>query len=123
VLAHVFKVVVDPFIGKLGVFKVHQGTFARTPSCLSVTTNAFKVGAPVPLQGKDYVEVPALVPGDIGAVAKVEELEFDCVLHDSHDEDIFTSGRWHVPQPMQGLAVQTKRKGDEQRLFEMSAQA
>src|SRR5207249_8471347 len=26
VLAHVFKVVMDPFVGKLGVFRVHQGT-------------------------------------------------------------------------------------------------
>src|SRR5205823_10494834 len=29
VLAHVFKVVMDPFIGKLGVFRVHQGTITR----------------------------------------------------------------------------------------------
>ena len=27
------------------------------------------------------------MPGDIGAVAKVDEIAFDCVLHDSHDED------------------------------------
>ena len=29
VLAHVFKVVVDPFVGKLGVFRVHQGTVTK----------------------------------------------------------------------------------------------
>src|SRR4029450_458820 len=29
VLAHVFKVVIDPFIGKLGIFRVHQGTISR----------------------------------------------------------------------------------------------
>src|SRR6476469_7983723 len=29
VLAHVFKVVMDPFVGKLGVFRVHQGTVTR----------------------------------------------------------------------------------------------
>ncbi|MEP6655985.1 MAG: GTP-binding protein, partial [Betaproteobacteria bacterium] len=29
VLAHVFKVVIDPFVGKLGVFRVHQGTVTR----------------------------------------------------------------------------------------------
>jgi elongation factor G len=63
--------------------------------------------------------VPALVPGDIGAVAKVDEIEFDCVLHDSHDEDNIYLKPLAFPQPMQGLAVQTKRKGDEQRLFEI----
>jgi elongation factor G len=59
------------------------------------------------------------VPGDIGAVAKVEEIEFDCVLHDSHDEDHIHLKPLQFPQPMQGLAVQTRRKGDEQRLFEI----
>ena len=34
------------------------------------------------IQGKDAIEVDALVPGEIGAVAKVEEIAFDCVLHD-----------------------------------------
>src|SRR5215211_7401159 len=29
VLAHVFKVVVDPFVGKMGIFRVHQGTVTR----------------------------------------------------------------------------------------------
>jgi elongation factor G len=71
------------------------------------------------LQGKEYVEVDTLMPGDIGAVAKVEELVFDCVLHDSHDEDQIHLKPLSLPQPMQGLAVQTQRKGDEQRLFEI----
>jgi elongation factor G len=120
VLAHVFKVVMDPFIGKLGVFKVHQGTL-RKDAQLFVGANkrAFKVTHLYQLQGKDYVEVDALVPGDIGAVAKVDEIEFDCVLHDSHDEDQIHLKPLTLPQPMQGLAVQTKRKGDEQRLFEI----
>src|SRR6266581_7025221 len=34
VLAHVFKVVMDPFIGKLGVFRVHQGTVTRDTQLL-----------------------------------------------------------------------------------------
>ncbi|MEI6358262.1 MAG: elongation factor G, partial [Verrucomicrobiota bacterium] len=71
------------------------------------------------MQGKDYVEVQALVPGDLGAVAKVEEIAFDCVLHDSHDEDQIRLKALSFPLPMQGLAVQTRRKGDEQRLFDV----
>ena len=39
------------------------------------------------LQGGKNVEIDSAVPGDIAAVAKVDEIEFDCVLHDSHDED------------------------------------
>ncbi|MGA8393859.1 MAG: elongation factor G [Burkholderiaceae bacterium] len=120
VLAHVFKVVVDPFIGKVGVFRVHQGTIRRDAQLfVGSAKRPFKVAHLYRLQGKDYVEVPALLPGEIGAVAKVDEIDFDCVLHDSHDEDHIHLKPLAFPQPMQGLAVQTRRKGDEQRLFEI----
>jgi elongation factor G len=120
VLAHVFKVVIDPFIGKLGVFKVHQGTLRRDAQLfVGSGKRPFKVTHLYQLQGKDYVEVDTLLPGDMGAVAKVDEIEFDSVLHDSHDEDRIHLKPLALPQPMQGLAVQTQRKGDEQRLFEV----
>lgn len=120
VLAHVFKVVMDPFIGKLGVFKLHQGTLRLDAQLfVGAAKRAFKVTHLYRLQGKDYTEVQALLPGEIGAVAKVDEIEFDCVLHDSHDEDQIHLKPLSLPTPMHGLAVQTRRKGDEQRLFEI----
>src|SRR5467141_4085607 len=88
VLAHVFKVVIDPFIGKVGIFRVHQGTVTpNTPLFVGDGRRPFKVGHLFTIQGKDYVETDALVPGDLGAVTKVEEIEFDRVLHDSHDDE------------------------------------
>ncbi len=120
VLAHVFKVIVDPYMGKVGVFRVHQGTI-RKESQLFVGDGkkAFKVGHLYQLQGKDYVEVDELLPGDLGAIAKVEEIEFDSVLHDSHDEDRIHLRPLEFPKPMQGRAVETQKKGDEQRLFDI----
>jgi elongation factor G len=120
VLAHVFKVIADPYMGKVGVFRVHQGTL-RKDSQLYVGDGKrpFKTGHLYQLQGKEYIEVDELLPGDIGAIAKVEEIEFDCVLHDSHDEDDIHLKPLEFPLPMQGLAVETKKKGDEQRLFEI----
>ena len=120
VLAHVFKIVIDPFIGKLGIFRVHQGTIRRDAQLfVGSAKKPFKVSHLYRLQGKEHIEVADLVPGDIGAVAKVEEIEFDCVLHDSHDEDHIHLKPLFFPQPMHGLAVQTRRKGDEQRLFDI----
>jgi len=120
VLAHVFKIVSDPFIGKLGVFRVYQGTVRRDAQLfVGDGKRPFKVGHLYRLQGKDYIEVESLVPGDLGAIAKVEEIEFDCVLHDSHDEDHIHLKPLDFPLPMQGLAVETRRKGDEQRLFDI----
>jgi elongation factor G len=120
VLAHVFKVIVDPFVGKVGVFRVHQGTITpNTTLFVGDGRRPFKVGHLFTIQGKDYVQTDALVPGDIGAVTKVEEIEFDRVLHDSHDEDHIHLRPLEFPTPMHGLAVEPKKKGDEQRLFEV----
>jgi elongation factor G len=120
VLAHIFKVVIDPFIGKVGIFRVHQGTMTpNTQLFAGDGRRPFKVGHLFTIQGKDYVETDALVPGDIGAVTKVEEIEFDRVLHDSHDEDHIHLRPLEFPTPMHGIAVEPKKKGDEQRLFEV----
>jgi elongation factor G len=120
VLAHVFKVVVDPFVGRLGVFRVHQGTITRDSQLfIGDGRKPFKVGHMFLLQGKEHVETDLLVPGDIAAVAKVDEIEFDAVLHDSHDEDHYHLRPLEFPQPMYGLAIEPKRRGDEQRISDV----
>jgi elongation factor G len=120
VLAHVFKIIMDPYVGKVAVFRVHQGTITKeTQLFIGDGKKAFKVGHVYQLQGKEYVEVDALVPGDIGAVTKIEDIEFNAVLHDSHDEDHIRLRSLEFPMPMHSLAVETKKKGDEQRLFEV----
>jgi elongation factor G len=120
VLAHVFKVIADPYMGKVGIFRVHQGTMKKDGQLfVGSGRRPFKVAHLYQLQGKDYVEVDSLLPGDIGAIAKVEEVDFDSVLHDSHDEDHIHLKPLEFPKPMQGLAVETRKKGDEQRLFDI----
>ena len=117
VLAHVFKVMIDPFVGKVGVFRVHQGTITKDSQLfIGEGKKAFKVGHAYLLQGKDFVETDALVPGDIGAVAKVDEIKFDAVLHDSHEEDHIHLVPLEFPAPMHSLAIEPKRRGDEQKI-------
>jgi elongation factor G len=117
VIAHVFKISIDPFVGKMGVFRVHQGT-VRNGSQLFVgdARKAFKVAHLYRLQGKDHIELPQLLPGDIGAISKVEELHFDAVLHDSHDEDHFHLKSIAFPPAMAGVAIEPERRGEEQKL-------
>jgi elongation factor G len=120
VLAHVFKVTVDPFVGKMGIFRVHQGTITKD-SLLYVGDGRkpFKVGHLFMLQGKDHVEVPRALPGDICAVAKVDELHFDAVLHDAAEDDHIHLAPLPFPVPVHGLAIEPKRHGDEQRMWEI----
>ena len=120
VLAHVFKVVMDPFVGKLGVFRVYQGTVTKdTQLFVGDGRKPFKVGHLFMLQGSKSVEVDKAVPGDIAAVAKVDEIEFDRVLHDSRDEDHIHMRPLEFPTPMQGVAITPRKRGDEQRISEV----
>lgn len=117
VLAHVFKVTIDPFVGRLGIFRVHQGTITKDSQLyIGDARKPFKVSHLFKLQGKDHTEVDAGIPGDICAVAKVEELTLDGVLHDSHDEDELRLRAVDYPAPMFGLAVTAKTRGDEQKI-------
>jgi elongation factor G len=117
VIAHVFKVSIDPYVGKLGVLRVHQGT-VRPGSQLFVGDGRkpIKIAHLYRLLGKETSEVTAAQPGDICAIAKVEELHLDAVLHDSHEEDQYHLKPVAFPPPMLGLAIEPQRRGDEQRL-------
>ena len=120
VLAHVFKVTVDPYVGKLGIFRVHQGTLTRDSQLyIGDSRKPFKVGHLFMLQGKDHVEVPRALPGDIVAVAKVDEIQFDAVLHDAPEDDRIHLAPLDFPIPVHGLAIEPKRHGDEQRMWEI----
>ncbi len=117
VVAHVFKMTNDPFVGKLSVFRIYQGT-VRADSQLLIgdARKPFKVGHLFKLQGGKHFEVDAGIPGDICAVAKVDDIYYDAVLHDSHDEDRYHLKPLDFPEPMYGLAVNTKSRGQEQKL-------
>ncbi|HKJ22955.1 MAG TPA: elongation factor G, partial [Gammaproteobacteria bacterium] len=120
VLAHVFKIAIDPFVGRLGVFRIHQGTVTKDSQLfVGDGRKPFKVGHLFKLQGKQHNEVASGIPGDICAVAKVEELHFDAVLHDSHEEDHIHLRSLQFPEPMYGLAIEAKSRGDEQKISDV----
>ncbi|MDR0588692.1 MAG: elongation factor G, partial [Burkholderiales bacterium] len=120
VLAHVFKINIDPFVGKISVFRTHQGTLKKDASLfVGEERKAIKVAHIFLLQGNKPVEVSELAPGEIAAVSKVDELQFDSVLHDSRDEDHIHMKPLEFPEPMHGIAISPKKRGDEQRLSEV----
>ena len=120
VIAHVFKVTVDPYVGKMGVFRIHQGTVTKDSQLyIGDGRKPFKVGHLFMLQGREHVEVAVGVPGDICAVAKVDEMHFDAVLHDAAEDAHLHLEPLPFPVPVHGLAIEPKRRGDEQRMWEI----
>lgn len=119
VIAHVFQVSNDPFRGKLGLFRIHQGSVTpNTQLFIGDARKPFKVGHLLRVQGKTQTEIDIGIPGDICAVARVDELHRDAVLHDSHDEDHFHLAPPRYPQAVFGLALRAEKHGDEQKLSE-----
>ncbi|MDB5333661.1 MAG: Elongation factor [Phycisphaerales bacterium] len=116
-LAHVFKVTTDPFVGKLAIFRVHQGRAAgNTQVFIGHSKKSIKLGHVFHLQGKEHREADAIIAGDIGAVAKIDEIHAGDVLHDDHALDSVHLKPLAFPTPMYGLAVTPKARGDEQKL-------
>jgi elongation factor G len=77
VIAHVFKITNDPFVGKMSIFRVYQGTVRPdTQLFIGDGRKPFKVGHLFTVQGGKHEEVDAGIPGDICAVAKVEEITY-----------------------------------------------
>jgi elongation factor G len=116
-LAHVFKVTTDPYVGKLAVFRVHQGKCSgQSQVYIGYNKKPVKLGHIFHLQGREHREATEIIAGDIGAVAKIEEIRTNDVLHDDHALDTVHLRPLSFPTPMYGLAITPKARGDEQKL-------
>ncbi len=119
-LAHVFKIEIDPYIGRLAVFRVHQGRL--TPGgqlYIGEGRKPIKAGHLFLLRGKTQVEVHEALPGDICAIAKIDEIQFDHVLHDSAEDAQVHARPLELPTSVFGLAVLPKKRGDEQKVSDV----
>jgi len=119
-LAHVFKVEIDPYIGRLAVFRVHQGRLTPgTQLYIGEGRKAIKAGHLYMMRGKQQIEVHEAIPGDICAIAKIDEIQFDHILHDSAEDAHVHARPLELPTPVFGLAVQPKKRGDEQKVSDV----
>src|SRR5687767_1406150 len=119
-LAHVFKIEIDPYIGRVAVFRVHQGRLtAGSQLYIGAGRKPIKAGHLYMLRGKTQVEVHEAIPGDICAIAKVDEIQFDHILHDSAEDANVHARPLELPTPVFGLAVQPRKRGDEQKVSDV----
>jgi len=70
--AFVFKTIVDPFVGKITLFKVMSGVMKKDSEVYNdFTRETERIGNIFFLRGKDQIETAEIVAGDIGATAKL----------------------------------------------------
>jgi elongation factor G len=114
-VGQVFKTINDKFVGNLSFFRVFSGKITAEQQIVNARTGkSSRTGGLIIMQGKQQKPVTEAIPGDIVAVAKVEELHIgDTVGTSAHPPKM---ARPAFPTPMFGLAVEPKARGDEQKI-------
>jgi len=111
-IAHVFKTVTDPFVGKLSYMRVHSGKLVGDTGVPIVRTGKpAKFGHLLSVQGKKQEAVPEAIAGDIVAVAKVDDIVWGDTVGAGAAGAVFPPQK--MPTPMASQAVQPKARGDE----------
>ncbi len=117
--AHVFKVSSDPFVGKLCVFRIHQGSAGLDANpYIDDAKKGTRIAHFFKVQGKNHEETTKIIAGDIGAVAKIEEIHYDSVLHDGSVASDLRLRSLVMPKPMFGLSIEGTSKGAETKMGE-----
>ncbi|HEY3922120.1 MAG TPA: elongation factor G [Gaiellaceae bacterium] len=113
--ALIFKTVADPFAGKINAFRVYSGTVTGESTLVNLRDKAKeRLGALMMMQGKEHDKADGFGPGDIGAVAKLKDVQTGDVLADSDRE--LTLEKIDFPEPVMSFSVTPKTKGDEDKV-------
>ncbi|NMC21601.1 MAG: elongation factor G [Thermogutta sp.] len=110
-VAQVFKTRVDPFVQKLSFLRVFSGTLKSNSTVpMAGERKGIKITQLFRVQASETAPVEEAGPGEIVAVAKVEELRTGSTIGEYAMPPI------EFPTPMTGLAITPKSRGDEQKL-------
>ncbi len=112
--ALVFKTTIDPFAGKLSIFRVVSGT-ARSDASVYNSTRESKerFGQLLRLEGKKQAPLAAALPGEIVAVAKLKDTTTGDTLCDEKGPVLFEPPA--RPHAVISFAIRPKSKGDEEK--------
>ena len=109
--AFVFKTTADPFVGKLSLFRVYQGTIKSNSEVWnSVQGQSERIGQLYLPRGKSQDNVPDVAAGDIGAIGKLSTTVTGDTLCVRDRPVVFEPV--HFPVGYYGVAVTPASKAD-----------
>ncbi len=114
--ALVFKTIADPFSGQLSFFRVYSGTLMGDLQVNNSTRGELeRLGKPAFMSGKQAVNTPGVVAGDIGALTKLSITRTGDTLC-ARDAPIKLPGI-EFPNTVISYAISPKREGDDEKLI------
>ncbi|MBI3814762.1 MAG: elongation factor G [Nitrospinae bacterium] len=110
-----FKTVVDPYAGKLTLFRVYSGTLNSDSTVLNPNRDVKeKVGHIFLITGKKQTAVAKVSAGDIAGVAKLKATMTGDTLCSDKDPVILDPIKF--PNPVISLAIEPKTKADDEKV-------
>ncbi len=113
--AVIFKTIVDPYIGKLSLFRVLSGSLENTSEVYNSTKDIKeRVGGIFSLRGKEQIPIKKVVAGDIAAVSRLNNTETGDSLSDEENPIVYETIEY--PKPTLYSGVRAKSREDEDKL-------
>ena len=110
-----FKVMTDPYVGKLTFFRVYSGHLSSGSYVLNATKdNKERVGRILQMHANDRTEISDVYTGDIAAAVGLKNTTTGDTLCEEKSACILES--MVFPEPVIELAVEPKSKGDQEKM-------
>jgi elongation factor G len=114
-VAFVFKTIVDPYVGRVNLFKMLQGTLKADASLLNNrTVSEERLHQLAVMRGKEQESTSEVSAGDIAAVAKLNDTSTGDVLG-ARGADVEVQP-FEPPKPVLPIAIRPKSKSDADKL-------
>lgn len=114
-VVRVFKTTVDPFVGRLNMFRVLNGTVKSGDTLIDGRTGeSQKISSIYYLRGKKQIPTDEIVAGDIGAFAKLGAVATGDALSVSGK---IVTPTIKMPPAEYAMAIGSAKKGEEDKVF------
>ena len=112
-----FKIVTDPYVGKLTFFRVYSGCLKRGQHVYNSSVHKReRIGRIVQMHANDRQDVELLRAGDIGAIVGLKYTKNGHTLCDEARQIVLES--MSIPEPVISLAIEPKSKAERDKLHE-----
>ena len=115
--ALVFKIVADPYVGRLAYFRVYSGKISKGASVYNpVKGNRERIGRLIRMYADRREEIDEVEAGDIGAVLGFKSSFTGDTLCDEVNQIVLENITF--PEPVISVAIEPKTSGDQDRMAE-----
>ncbi|PSR29640.1 MAG: elongation factor G [Sulfobacillus benefaciens] len=110
-----FKIMTDPFVGKLAFFRVYSGTLSSGSYVYNVTKGRReRIGRILQMHANHRAEITTVYTGDIAAAVGLKDTTTGDTLADEQDPILLES--MIFPEPVISVAIEPKTKADQDKM-------